>query len=165
MAGRGISNSTGSNLEKMVVDQLTRKGFVQVNYLVWERATDKTQYGDELLLCNVPFTNIYSSKSTTEFKVRSAKHILDIRIECKWQQSSGSVDEKLPYLYLNCIEAMPESHIIILIDGPGFRAGAIQWLRDAVKSARYQNAPGQSPKKIEIMSLSEFLVWINTTLS
>jgi hypothetical protein len=31
-------------------------------------------------------------------------------IECKWQQVSGSVDEKLPYLYLNCIEAMPEKN-------------------------------------------------------
>lgn len=165
MAGKKTSNSTGNNLEQTVVDQFVRKGFVQVNYRKWLKAKDKSRFGDELLLCNVPFTNIYSGDSNTEFKVLSAKYGLDIRIECKWQQLSGSADEKLPYLYLNCIEAMPEQHIIILIDGDGFRDGAKQWLRDAVKSRRYQNEPGDDPQKqIDVMSLTEFLTWVNTKL-
>lgn len=62
---------------------------------------------------------------------------MEIRIECKWQQAAGSVDEKLPYLYLNTIEAMPENSIMILIDGAGWKAGAIQWLKDAVKQKKY----------------------------
>jgi len=51
----------------------------------------------------------------TEFLLKSKEYNFNVRIECKWQQVSGSVDGKLPYLYLNSIEAMPESNIIIII--------------------------------------------------
>ncbi len=70
---------------------------------------------------NVPFTTIYQHGGNTEFRLISERYNMDIRIECKWQQVAGSVDEKLPYLYLNCIEAMPEKHIIIIIDGDGWK--------------------------------------------
>jgi hypothetical protein len=50
---------------------------------------------------------------------------LEIGIECKWQRISGSVDEKFPYAYLNCIEAMPERDIIIVVDGGGAKQGAV----------------------------------------
>jgi hypothetical protein len=49
----------------------------------------------------------------------SKAHGVHVRIECKWQQSAGSVDEKLPYLYLNAIESMPEDHVIIVYGGGG----------------------------------------------
>jgi len=68
---------------------------------------------------------------------------LQIRIECKWQQVKGSVDEKLPYLYLNTIEAMPENTIMILIDGAGWKTGAVKWLKDAVQQ---KNTQQQKPK-------------------
>jgi SepF-like predicted cell division protein (DUF552 family) len=62
---------------------------------------------------------------------------LKTRIECKWQQTAGSVDEKLPYLYLNTIEAMPEDQIMIIIDGAGWKKGAVDWLRRAVNEKKY----------------------------
>ena len=39
------------------------------------------------------------------------------------------MDEKFPYLYLNCIQAMPEREIILLIDGNGYKPGALAWLK------------------------------------
>jgi hypothetical protein len=87
-----ISNTTGNQLEQAVKTVLTGKGFKLVNYRVWEKNPEK--YGDELLLENAPFTTVYNHKGNTEFLLLSKKYKLKIRIECKWQQVSGSVDEK-----------------------------------------------------------------------
>ena len=154
----GLANSSGNTLEKTIMGTLQSKGFEIVNYREWNNKKDK--YGTELLLRNVPFTTIYEHDGNTEFLLKSAKYSLDIRIECKWQQSPGSVDEKFPYLYLNCVERMPESHIIIVIDGGGAKAGAIEWLRHACENKLYTTTASRA-KTIEIMNLQEFLKWCN----
>lgn len=74
--------------------------------------------------------------------------------------SSGSVDEKFPYTYLNCVEAMPERDIIIIVDGGGAKQGAVNWLRNAAAARKYA---GCRDKRIQVMNLSEFLVWANRT--
>lgn len=156
------SNITGNLLEKTVKTILEGKGFKLINYRVWEKNKDK--YGEELLLENVPFTTIYEHKGNTEFLLISKKYNLEIRIECKWQQVSGSVDEKLPYLYLNAIEAMPENNIIILIDGNGWKTGAIKWLKDAVNQKKYTNNENYN-KNIRVFNLTDFITWANNTLN
>lgn len=119
--------------------------------------------GNELLLTDVPYDTIYQHSGKTEFLLKSERYNLEIRIECKWQQVAGSVDEKLPYLYLNSIEAMPEKHIVVVIDGNGWKTGAIPWLKEAAVNRKYTTS--ESPKKkIEILSLAEFMTWANTTL-
>jgi hypothetical protein len=153
-------NITGNQLEVAVKTVLLGKGFQIVNYRVWEKAPDK--FGKELLLENVPFTTIYEHKGNTEFLLLSYKYKLHIRIECKWQQVAGSVDEKLPYLYLNSIEAMPEKNIMILIDGAGWKPGSIKWLREAVKNKKYSTAKNKD-KKILVFSLTEFFTWANNS--
>jgi hypothetical protein len=152
------SNVTGNQLESAVKNVLTGKGFVFVNYKAWEK--NKENFGEELILENAPFTTVYGHKGKTEFLLLSKKYDLKIRIECKWQQVAGSVDEKLPYLYLNVIEAMPEESVMILIDGGGWKTGAIQWLKDAVDKRKY--AEGTS-KKIYVVNLTEFFTWANKT--
>lgn len=153
-------NITGNQLEVAVKTVLSGKGFQIVNYRVWEK--DPAKYGKELLLENVPFTTIYEHKGNTEFLLLSDKYKFHIRIECKWQQVAGSVDEKLPYLYLNTIEAMPEKTIMILIDGGGWKPGSIKWLREAVKNKKYTTAQNKD-KKILVFSLTEFFTWANNT--
>jgi hypothetical protein len=162
MAKGANSNTTGSQLEVAVKTVLTGKGFQLLNYRVWNK--NKEQYGDELLLENVPFTTVYGHKGNTEFLLISKKYGLHIRIECKWQQTPGSVDEKLPYLYLNTIEAMPENSIMILIDGDGWKAGAIKWLKDAVNNKKYTNEHNRN-KNILVFNLTEFFTWANTTFN
>lgn len=152
------SNITGNQLEVAVKTVLTGKGFELINYRTWEK--NKEKYGEELLLENVPFTTIYKHKGNTEFLLISKKYNLRIRIECKWQQVKGSVDEKLPYLYLNTIEAMPETSIMILIDGKGWKEGAITWLKDSVKQKKYTTEQNKS-KEILVFNLTEFFTWAN----
>lgn len=160
MPGRtqgNAANSSGNVLEQTVISTMTAKGFVSVSYSEWVKHPDA--YDGELLLKNVPYDTIYGHNGKTEFLLKSASRGLEIRIECKWQQAAGSVDEKFPYLYLNCVETMPESHIIILVDGGGYKQGAINWLNTAVNSRRYQSQ--NNGKIIQVMNLVEFIRWAN----
>jgi hypothetical protein len=155
-----LANIGGNLLERTVKEVFLSKGFTLINYRKWQKAPEK--YGKELLLTNVPFTTIYKHFGNTEFLASSEKYNFKIRLECKWQQVSGSVDEKLPYLYLNCIEAMPEDYIIIIIDGGGFKAGSITWLKEAAKQNKYNEAGVM--KSILVFSLAEFIAWANKNL-
>lgn len=154
------TNITGNQLEVAVQTVLSNKGFEIEMYRKWEK--NKENYGKELLLKNVPFTTIYGHGGNTEFLLISEKHKIRMRIECKWQQSAGSVDEKLPYLYLNTIEAMPEKNIMILIDGDGFKTGAKTWLRNAVKEKLY-TTDKNNDTEVLVFSLAEFFTWANNT--
>jgi hypothetical protein len=155
-----LANDSGNLLEQTVKTVLSSKGLKKLRYREWLKNPEA--FGKELLLFNVPFTSIYDHKGSTEFRLLSDRYSLDIRIECKWQQSAGSVDEKLPYLYLNCIEAMPEKHIIILIDGDGWKSGAIPWLKKVVEEKKYTSETSKD-KTIQVMNLKEFITWANST--
>lgn len=156
-----LANESGNILEQTVKTVFRKKGFEIVRYREWKTHPEK--YGNELLLTNAPFNTIYKHKGNTEFLAKSDRYHFEIRIECKWQQVSGSVDEKLPYLYLNTIEAMPENKIVIVIDGSGFKEGAITWLREAVLQKKYTDSSNRH-KTIEIFTLSEFITWANKFL-
>ncbi|MGF1535329.1 MAG: PD-(D/E)XK nuclease superfamily protein [Elainellaceae cyanobacterium] len=157
----GAANRQGKVLESTVIPTFESRGFAVVRYSAWCKKPQ--DYGMELLLKNVPYTTIYGQRGYTEFLVKSERFGLNTRIECKWQQSSGSVDEKLPYLYLNCVEAMPEDDIIVIAGGGGMKPGAIPWLRTAVAQGKYRS-PGAARKNIQVFSLEEFLAWANRAL-
>jgi hypothetical protein len=154
------ANLSGNLLEETVQNVFLRKGFTVVRYVDWQEHPDR--YGKELLLTNAKYETIYGHKGKTEFLFLSERFTMNVKIECKWQQVSGSVDEKLPYLYLNCIESMPENHIIIIIDGQGWKEGAISWLRNAVSQKKYTNERNRD-KLIEVMDLKDFITWANRT--
>jgi hypothetical protein len=156
----GLANHQGRTLEQVVVGTMQQKGFKVIPYVKWKG--DPESYGPEILLTNVPYETIYGHQGKTEFKLVSQKYG-EYRIECKWQQSPGSVDEKFPYLYLNCMEKMPERNIIIIVDGQGAKPGAIQWLRQAALNKFYINHQTSETKNIMVMSLSEFVKWANLT--
>ncbi|BAZ40004.1 hypothetical protein NIES4101_59650 [Calothrix sp. NIES-4101] len=75
-------------------------------------------------------------------------------IECKWQESGGSVDEKFPYLNLNIQNSYPAPTIIV-IGGEGMRDGAIDWLRDRVNDNK---------NLIAVQNLDRFIAWANNNL-
>lgn len=156
-----LANASGNILEQTIKTVFQNKGFQITTYREWKKHPEK--YGADLLLTNVPYTTIYNHPGHTEFLAKSEKYKFEIRIECKWQQSAGSVDEKLPYLYLNCIESMPEGYIVIVIDGEGFKKGSKIWLREAVRQKKYTTTANRD-KTIEVFSLAEFITWANKLL-
>jgi hypothetical protein len=98
------------------------------------------------LLKGAPYKSIYGCASRSEF-LYSHYPVVTCRIECKWQEGPGSVDEKFPYLIMNAQRAMVETNIWIVLDGGGARADAIQWIK--VEALKIEN------KKIRIFSLIE----------
>lgn len=157
LAQGGLANSSGNTLEQTIVATLTSKGFPVALYRQWIK--DPAAYPNDIVLRNVPYESIYGHRGNTEFLLLSERYNLTIRIECKWQQSAGSVDEKYPYLYLNCVEQMPENDIIIVVDGGGAKPGAVAWLRRACEERLF--LPEDSPKSITMMHLVEFMTWAN----
>ncbi len=156
----GLAVEAGKTLERIIEDSLSNKGFTCVPYR--EYIKNPTKYGSELLLKNVPYDSIYGHNSKSEFVLKSEHYSFEVRIECKWQQSKGSVDEKFPYVYLNCIEQMPEENVFIIIDGGGAKDGAIEWLRKACETNKY--IPADKINKVQLMNISDFVRWINQTI-
>ncbi len=143
----------------MVESVFATHGYETVLYSEWSRRPEK--FGSRVLLKNVPYTTIYGHTGRSEFVVVGQGEPR-IRIECKWQQSAGSVDEKFPYLYLNAVEAMPERMVIIIVDGGGAKPSAIEWLRTAAENRLYLDDPF---KVIRVVDSSGFVRWANNELS
>ena len=72
-------------------------------------------------------SSIYGKKRIVDFTLYHPHRWPDcLVIQCKWQTSSGSVDEKYPYEVENIAHAGFPT--IIVLDGGGYSEGARQWL-------------------------------------
>lgn len=95
--------------------------------------------------------SIYNTSLISDFMLYHPEKWPDrLVIECKWQQSSGSVDEKYPYNVLNIREIYP-CPAIILLDGEGYKTGAAEWLRAQV----------DGKKLLAVFSMVQFQTWVN----
>ena len=158
------ANKSGKILENIVRTALLPRGFTEIPFRAWERLPQimkKKKY----LIHNAPYDSVYAAAtpagqqnhSRSEFIISDPQTKTFCRIECKWQAVSGSVDEKLPYLYLNAVERWLEEEIIILIDGKGWKRGALFWLREAVNSRRWRKSTDR--RAIMMMNIAEFTTW------
>ena len=161
-SGRGLEGVVRSYLEEM-------HDFKTVKFAAYERIKLRADRPPRLLVKNVPYTTIYGTEGKTEFLVDCLNpngtrqfpftgSPLLCRIECKRQQSAGSVDEKYPYLYLSCVESMTETNIILLCEISGARAEARQWLINAIANRPYASPAGKA-KLIHLMQISDFMTW------
>ena len=69
------------------------------------------------------------------------RHPNGLVIQCKWQASKGSVEEKYPYEVLSI--AQGEFDTIIVLDGGGYSHGAEQWLRGQAGQNRLKHVFSQ----------------------
>jgi hypothetical protein len=99
-------------------------------------------------------TSIYGHPLVCDFLVQGLQDFPDgLIIESKWQGSSGSVDEKFPYLERNIVQRYPCPAIVVVCGG-GAKPGAIKWLKAQVN--------GQ--KLVGVYTLEEFMVWAISNL-
>ena len=162
----------GKILEGTITSTLGSLGFVTVTYPEFKHAEANGEpRPPRLLVKNMPYDTIYGTRGKTEFWLYCANALttqpfplaqspgeLVCRIECKWQRSAGSVDEKFPYLYLSFIEAMPENNILLLMEAAGARVEAVRWLTNAITQRPYADDKGKA-KRIEMMSNTAFMGW------
>ena len=143
--GRRAANN-GSNFEDEVEYSIC--SILNINSHKWSEGKD-VFINDNILFKNVPYESIYGTKCRSEFLLRYEGR--SIRIECKSQESAGSVDEKLPYLMMNFTEKVTEEETIIITHGEGFRDGAIKWLREACEGT-----------KCRVFTFTEFAFYLTT---
>jgi hypothetical protein len=126
------ANSSGNLLERFVEQALQAKGYQKF----WNHreqvfgnrnALGGRQYAKQVICGNT----IYETPRKVDFLVINQDIFPDgLIIECKWQQSKGSVDEKYPFLLFNIIKTKVPT--VILIDGSGYRKAALKFLQDEV---------------------------------
>jgi hypothetical protein len=152
------ANSNGRIFECLIEAMMVQKGFQVVAYQ--DYALNPEMYGDNLLIREAPYRNLYGGEAKSEFLLKSAEQGLDVRIECRWQQASGSVDEKFPYLFINSVEYAPEPNVWICVGGGGARPAAVSWLRREAAARPYPRA-AHPAKEVRVFTIEELLVMLN----
>jgi len=135
-SGGTRANKTGNSLENFVEDILRRNGYVEfVGNKKQVFAMRDTIGGKQYSKQPWCGKTIYSTDRKPDFLVINQERFPDgLIIECKWQESSGSVDEKYPYVVHNVAKTGVPT--IILIDGEGYKKQAFEWLKEQVASVQ-----------------------------
>jgi len=122
------ANRTGNRLERFVEQTLQEYGYVPIVNDTNGAFANRTSIGDKRYMTQVPVgPTIYESQRKSDFLVIDKDRFPDgLIIECKWQQSAGSVDEKYPFLLFNIQKTGIPT--IVLLDGDGYKPAAKQWL-------------------------------------
>jgi len=126
------ANRSGGQLENFIEDALIRRGYSEFWNHKAQAFANRSAIGGKQYLKQVPVgPTIYQTARIADFLVFNKEKFPDgLIIECKWQQSAGSVDEKYPFLLFNVIKtAVPT---VILLDGGGYKPAAKQWLSEQV---------------------------------
>lgn len=149
------ANKNGKIFENMCIPIFVEYGFEVLkhkDFLKREKAgTLPTRY----VIKDAPYRTIYDHRGKSEFLI-CAEDNREIRIENKYQEAAGSVDEKYPYTLLNAMN-YPEKEVIIVIDGGGYKPGARRWIVDRVNENWLHFAPAKS---IKVMTIIEFKKWL-----
>lgn len=122
---RSRDTRTGDKLESFIEHLLKETDYQETSSSAFENGQEMLHpaYAKQFQIGET----IYGSKRYVDFIIfhpeRWPKCLV---LEAKWQQTSGSVDEKLPYL-VECIKHSKYPTAIVL-DGKGYREGARNWL-------------------------------------
>ena len=104
------ANSHGASFERKVCKLLDKYGYrYECHKLI-----GKSIYGSRLY-CDVFVTD---------------SHEGNFVLECKWQSSKGSVDEKFPFTIANIFAS--GIHTVLVIDGGGASRSAVKWAKSQV---------------------------------
>lgn len=142
------ANHSGQFLESMVHREFSSRGFLFRSF--GDDADNLDLFAPKVVVRNVPYRSLYGCQSRSEFVITAYSR--KVRVECRWQESSGSVDEKFPYLLRNAVQCMPESEVLILLGGGGARQEAVQWAR--------KEATACTSKKIWVLGVDDFPRWV-----
>lgn len=136
ITGGGQANKTGSTLELFVERLLEDNGYTLFPNHKAQLFSNRKTVGGKQYSSQVPCgTSIYESPRKCDFLVLNKDKFPDgLIIECKWQQSSGSVDEKYPFTVFNILKIGAPT--IILLDGGGYKKTAMEWLKSQASPDR-----------------------------
>lgn len=139
----------GTPLEQLIVTSLHSRGYTAIppRKFTPARYLEQPIYSSRFHIG----PSIYNTPQYCDFILyHPEKWESNLIIELKWQQSSGSVDEKYPYLVLN-IQLKYECPTILLLDGGGYKPGAEKWIR----------AQAGKGNLLHVFNMTEFATWVN----
>ena len=151
----GRANKSGNRLENFIEHILKQEGYQEF----WDHKeqvfANRKAIGGKQYAKQVPCgTSIYETKRKCDFLVLNKEKFPEVLIiECKWQQSSGSVDEKYPFTIFNVFKIGVPT--IILLDGGGYKKEAMKWLKG-------QADPNRA--LIGVYNMAEFQTQVNNGL-
>ena len=132
---------TGKGLEEyieklLVARQYKKVGNAQFNMM---RSLEQPIYAKQYQV----EPDIYEKNRKVDFIIYHPEKWPDsLVLEAKWQQASGSVEEKYPFL-VQCINASSYESMVVL-DGGGYTKGAEKWLRGQAGKGRLKNVLNMS---------------------
>lgn len=124
-SGGAFANKSGSQLERFAAEKLDERGYQYVLPAQFypARVLEQTIYTRQFEIGK----SIYGKNRYVDLILYHPVLWPDcLCIQCKWQTSGGSVDEKYPYEVLSI--AQNDVDTIIILDGGGYSKGAKQWL-------------------------------------
>lgn len=113
------------------------------------------------LIKNVPYVNIWGKDGYIEF-VLELGSTQQIPIECKYQESDGSVDEKYLKTFFDAAFCLPGKEAVLLFDGKAMDPQIVKTLK-SWGGQREIRIAGQSlliQKAIRVMNRNEFDPWL-----
>ena len=120
------ANRRGRQLERFVAEELEDAGYQLIkpsalifamNYMQQPIYARQVEVGRDL----------YNKTRRVDFLLfHPMLYTEGLVIQCKWQSSSGSVEEKYPFEVLNVQKG--EYDTIIILDGGGYSDGSKRWL-------------------------------------
>lgn len=119
------ANISGRLCEENLINAFKHRGVSAFPYL-GNQVEDL--FLEKVLRTNVPYRNIAGGQSRSELVYYHGSKGLVVRIECRAQQTPGSVDEKLAYLFL-CAKEVKEPAVWLVLGGHGARPRMVNWLR------------------------------------
>ncbi len=140
------ANHSGQFLEEAIEREFGRRGIASETWKQSARGNGHL-FAHRRLTKRVPYASLYGGRASYSEFVYFVGLSPFLRIECRWQEKPGSVDEKFPYLFLNARDHMPEPNIWLVIDGDGARPKGIAWLK--------REAATVSRKLIRVLTLTE----------
>lgn len=154
-SGGTRANRTGNVLEKTVLQLLEQHGYTPFWDHKKQLFANREAVGGKQYARHVSVgPTIYESERIVDFLViNKDKFPNGLVIECKWQQSSGSVDEKYPFLVFNIYRTGVPT--IILLDGGGYKKTAEAWLRAQA---------GEEKAMWKVFNMTEFITAVNNGL-
>lgn len=158
------ANLNGKVFEEMMIPIFKANGFEIFNESQLNKDKKLQEHLssiDKYVIKNASYITIYNEGGRTEFLIIYKER--KIRVEAKYQASPGSVDEKYPYMLLNGIYKYPEKEVIFVVDGGGYKIGALAWLREQINNNWLDYK--QKGKNIKLMSIVEFVNWFNHEFS
>ena len=125
-------SAPGNVLEQLVISALSERGYCEFENRSSQIFENRLAIGGKQYVRHLPVgRTIYDNPRKSDLYIVNRQLFPeDLIIECKWQQTSGSVDEKYPFLVQNIKKTQIPT--IILIDGNGYKPGALKWLKSQV---------------------------------